>query len=284
MMKGSDRPSHNLIRAMTVSQEFRSTRPVERWRAGLRVLFFVGLAAGVFVDESTANAAITIDRSVARATSPELGGRMRPLFLLEREMLFLAELNAREGGAGTEDANDYLVSTIEEEVANHMLAGLLRERGIDPPDLPSERRAIREDFERTLGGKKGLEDLQAKHGISQEELGTIAARRVRARFYVDKYMESFLNPTESVLFQSFRGSTHPYRAEPFEASKEKFARYYFATRHRTISLDYLRSARNRLRLTFLRGLGRDQTQSSVGRVDSPKLAPVRKPNQGTLTP
>jgi hypothetical protein len=271
-------------RAMKVSQGHPSTRLGARRRVGMRVLLLLALASCMLVHESSTYAAIAIDRTVARATSPELGGRMRPLFLLEREMLFLAELNAREVGAGMEDASDYLVSTIEEEVANHMLAGLLRERGIDPPDLPSERRAICEDFERTLGGRKGLEDLQAKHAVSREELDVIMARRVRARFYVDKYMESFLNPTESVLFQNFRSSTHPYRAEPFEASKEKFARYYFATRHRTISLDYLRSARNRLRLTFLRGLGRSETQSSVGRIDSPKLAPVRKPNQGTSTP
>jgi hypothetical protein len=219
---------------------------------------------------TTVASKIVVDRAIARVTAPETGGRTKPQLITERIAMFAAELEARTEGSPMEEATSLLPLVLDRLVGDMLLAALLVERGSDPTNLPEERKRLKADWMRNVGGEANLLAARTRHGISEDELDTLIDRRFRAMTYVDRYLEPLMKPTDTALFQAFRTSAHPYRGERFEDAKERFERYFVQDRYRALALDFVRSARNRVRLTYLGALATSNRQGSLARVDGPR--------------
>jgi hypothetical protein len=201
---------------------------------------------------STVNRRALVDRTFVRYVSPETGGSARPRFLTYREVSFFARIEGLiEGDAGASDIiARFGRAAVDRLVAEDMLGALQTEQGSEPPNLPRMVREQREDLELRVGAEQ-LSALQKTEGISDAELEGFLRRRVRAAFYLDRFITPLARPSEDELFAAFRGTAHPYRSLKYEDVRPRFLRYFVFEKMRTAELDYVQSARSRIALTYL---------------------------------
>lgn len=196
---------------------------------------------------------VIVDRTAVRYTVPETGGAAKPRFVTERELRFWARVEATldEGVAPPEFYGRYARTALDRFIAEDMLASLLIERGVEPRDLPKAALEAREELEARFTGQVHLADLMKLDGISENELSAFLRRRVRATIYVDRVIVPILKPGEDEIFQAFRTMPSPFRAFAYEDARGRFLRFYIQERFRSVSLDFVKSARARLSFTIL---------------------------------
>ncbi len=234
-------------------------------RTVLRALASASILLGV----SAARADVTADRVAVRYVTPETGGAARPRFFTERELAFFARIEALLEQTPLEP-NDYperyVRSAIDRLVARSMLASLMIQRGIEPPDLPRLAIEARAELEARLGGAHVLSDAMTKEGIEDEELLSFLRDEVRAAYYVDKAIAPILSVTEDSLREAFRSTLHPFRGHKFDDVRVKLRRWLVTERLRAAELEFLQGARARIKITPLRiNAPSGPTPGAVGR-------------------
>ncbi len=189
----------------------------------------------------------------AARSRPETGGPTKPRFITERELRFWARVEATidEGNAPADFYVRYARTALDRLIAEDMLASLLIERGVEPTDLPKAALEAREELEARVTGPARLTELMKADGGSEAELSAFLRCRVRATTYVDKVISPILKPNEDEVFQGFRTMPSPFRTLAYEDGRARFLRFYIHERFRSLSLDFVKSARARLTLTIL---------------------------------
>ena len=204
---------------------------------------------------SPVHADIVADRVAIRFVTPETGGASRPRFFTERELAFFARIEALLEQTPLEP-NDYperyVRSAIDRLVARSMLASLMIQRGVEPPELPHLTLEARAELEARLGGPHVLADAMKKEGIEDEELLSFLRDEVRARYYVDRAIAPILTVTEDSLREAFRSTLHPFRGGKFDDVRGKLRRWLVTERLRAAELEFLQGARARIKITTVR--------------------------------
>jgi hypothetical protein len=204
---------------------------------------------------SPAHADVVADRVAVRYVTPETGGAAKPRFLTERELAFFARIEALLEQTPLEP-NDYperyVRSAVDRLVARSMLASLMIQRGVEPPDLPRLALEARAELEARLGGPHVLADAMKKEGIEDEELFSFLRDEVRAAYYVDRAITPILAVTEDSLREAFRSTIHPFRGSKFDDARLKLRRWLVTERLRAAELEFLQGARARIKITSVR--------------------------------
>lgn len=199
-------------------------------------------------------ARILPDRVAVRFIAPETGGGAHPRFFTEREVAFFARMEAMiesvpvEGDAYPER---YVRAATDRLVARAMLASLLVQRGSEPPDLPKLTLGARAELEDRIGGPAVLDDALSREGIEEGELLAFLRDHVRASWYIDRVITPIFQVTEDSLREAYRATLHPFRAQKFEEARPKLRRWYVTERMRAAELEFLQSARARIKIAVV---------------------------------
>lgn len=194
------------------------------------------------------------DRVAVRFVTPETGGSARPRFITERELAFFARMEAMIEQVAIEAdvyPERYVRSATDRLVSRAMLAALYIHGGSDPPDLPRLTLEQRAELADRVGGTAVLEEAMEREGITEPELITILRDQVRAAYYVERAITSILPVTEDQLRETFRATLHPFRGSKYDDVKPKLRRWLVTERLRAVELEFLQSARTRIRITPL---------------------------------
>jgi hypothetical protein len=217
-----------------------------RLRSALAVIVVLSSLA------TAARAERAVDRVIVRYVTPETGGTARPGFLTERQLAFYTRIEALIDqtplGVG-EYPERYVRIATDRLVARRMLASLMVQRGIEPPDLAKAATEARAELEIRIGGAHVLDDTMRKEGIDETELYAFLRDEVRAAHYVDRAMTPILAVTEDSLREAFRGAFHPFRNQKFDDVRPRLARWLVVERLRAAEIEFLQSARARVRIT-----------------------------------
>lgn len=210
-----------------------------------------------------------------RFIAPETGGAARPRFFTEREVGFFARVEAMieqlplEGDAYPER---YVRTAIDRLVARAMLASLLVERGGEQPDVLRIAQIARSELADRIGGAAVLEDAMQREGIDEPELLTFLRDQVRAAWYVDRTITPIFAVTEDSLREAYRSMLHPFRAIKFEDARVRLRRWLVAERMRSTELEFLQSARARIRISTV--------LAPAGHVETAAVPGLRAPESG----
>jgi len=194
------------------------------------------------------------DRVAVRYIAAETGGAAHPRFLTERELAFFARVEALieqvplEGDAYPER---YVRAATDRLVARAMLAGLLVQRGREPRDLPRLTLEARAELADRLGGSAVLEDALQREGLDESELTAFLRDQVRALWYVDTAIQPVVAVSEDSLREAYRATVHPYRTMKYEDAKVRLRRWLVAERMRSAELEFLQSARARIKIATI---------------------------------
>jgi len=215
------------------------------------VLALAGPARG---EESAG--AVELDRVAVRFVAPETGGAARPRFFTEREVAFFTRIEALLEQTSLEP-NEYperhVRAAVDRLVARTMLASLMIQRGVEPPDLPKQALEAKAELEARLGPGV-LADVMKQEGIDQEELLAFLRDQIRATYYVDRMISPILAVTEDALYEAYRGMVHPYRKDKLEDVRPQLRRWIVTERLRAAEIEFLQGARTRIKVTTVRDL------------------------------
>lgn len=215
----------------------------------------LALGASSFAVARAEAAPIVIDRVAVRYVAPETGGSARPRFLTERELAFFTRLEALFEQSPLEP-NDYperyVRSAVDRLVARSVLANLMIQRGVEPPDLPRLTIEARTELETRLGGAHVLAEAMKAEGIDDEDLDTFLRDQIRAIHYVDRAVTPILVVTEDALREAYRSTLHPFRGSKFDDARPKLRRWLVTERLRAAEIEFLQGARARIKITTVR--------------------------------
>jgi hypothetical protein len=209
------------------------------------------LAIGLWPLPVLAQGAVVPDRVAVRFIAPETGGAAKPRFLTEREVAFFARIEALVEQVPVEAdvyPERYVRSATDRLVARAMLASLLVQRGSEPPDLPRLALDARAELADRIGGPAVLEDAMQREGLDEAELMAFLRDQVRALWYIDKAVLPVLSVTEDALREAFRSTLHPFRTMKFDDVRARLRRWLVTERMRAAELEFLQSARSRIKI------------------------------------
>jgi hypothetical protein len=175
--------------------------------------------------------------------------------LTERELGFYARIEAlldQTPIEGTDYPERYVRAAVDRLVARTMLASLLVQRGIEPPDVAGLAFEARGELEARIGGPNVLAEAMRKEGIEDEELLAFLRDMVRATYYVDRAITPILAVTEEALREAYRAMLHPFRGAKFDDVRVKLRRWLVAERLRAAELEFLQGARSRIKVVAIR--------------------------------
>jgi hypothetical protein len=219
---------------------------------------FVAVAFA-FAPWALADGGVVADCVAVRYTSPETGGVALPRFLTAREVGFGARLESATEGVAESDgasADRFVRLAIDRLVARKMLASLLVQRGLEPTDLPQRVLDARADLVDRVGGEPALTLLMRRDGIEADELSALLRDQVRATWYVDKAISPIATISEDALREAHRSLQHPFRTLKFEDARRSLARWLLVERMRAAELEFLQSARPRIKVALLSAASR----------------------------
>ena len=191
------------------------------------------------------------DRVAVRFFAPETGGAARPRFFTERELGFFARVEALIEQVPVDVdvyPERYVRAATDRLVARAMLASLLVQRGSEPPDLPKLALDARAELADRIGGNAVLEDALQREGIDEPSLLAFLRDRVRAAWYIDRAVSPIFSVTEDSLHEAYRGALHPFRALKYEDARLRLRRWLITERTRSAELEFLQSARARIKI------------------------------------
>jgi hypothetical protein len=197
------------------------------------------------------------DRTAVRFITPETGGSAHPRWITDRELALFARLEAmmEQAQIDGEYPERYVRAATDRLVARAMLASLMIQRGLEPPDLPKLAVEARAELADRVGGAPALEAAMKREGIEDDELAAFLRDEVRAAFYIDRGITPIFAVTEDSLREAFRSALHPYRTMKFEDARPKLKRWVVAERERAAELEFLQGARARIRVTIIEPAG-----------------------------
>jgi hypothetical protein len=195
---------------------------------------------------------VLVDRVAVRFIAPETGGAATPRFLTEREIAFFSRVEAMTEGVPVEAVDAYperyVRAATDRLVARQMLASLLVQRGSEPPELPRLALDARAELADRVGGPAVLDDAMQREGIEEPELLAFLRDQVRASWYIDRAITPIFAVTEDSLREAFRATIHPFRSLKFDDARLRLRRWLVTERMRAAELEFLQSARTRIKI------------------------------------
>lgn len=227
---------------------------------GLRRIGLLGVglfvAAVSFVTSQAQASAVLADRAAVVFTAPELGGNAYPRFIWQRELAFLARIEALGDGnfqptAGEPYLDRHVRAALERAVAEMMLESF----DIDPKPTDDElkRRAVgaRLVVVERVGSPAVLTEAAALEGMADVELWRIFQRQARASLYLDRMVTPMLEPSTAELRALHQGTVTPFSSRPFEEVQTGLRRWYIGQRLAGVLGAFYETARGRIHLQFL---------------------------------
>jgi len=209
---------------------------------------------------------VTADRVAVRYMTPETGGMAHPRFITDRTLALFARFEAMSEQVPMPEAGypeRYVRSALDRLVARSMLAGLLRQRGTEAPDLPRRAREARAELADRVGGPRALDEAMKREGIDDDELMALLNEQIRAATYIDKAITSILTVTEDSLREAYRGAVHPYRNLKYEDARERLRVWVATERQRATELEFLQSARARITVIVHNPIGTSEPNREI---------------------
>jgi polysaccharide pyruvyl transferase WcaK-like protein len=193
----------------------------------------------------------TSDAVAVRFFAPDTGGVAHPRFITHRQLSFEAKLLALEEDPAGVLQTRHVRAAIESHVADEMLASLPVERAPSAGTLVATVDAMRAGVEQRAGGHAVVEHALAADGIDATEFAALLQRQARAALYLDRALTPILTYTEDQLRETYRTTSHPFRARRFEECRDDLARWLLIERFRSAEQTYLQTARSRVTITYL---------------------------------
>lgn len=216
------------------------------------VPWFAGLMIGLVPLHALGGEPVVPDRVAVRFIAPETGGAAAPRFFTERQIAFFARVEAMMEGVPVEGSDAYperyVRGATDRLIARQMLASLLVQRGSEPPNLPKLALDARLELADRIGGPAVLEDAMQREGLEEQELLALLFNQVRSAWYIDAAMTPIFAVTEDSLREAFRATLHPFRSMKFEDARLRLRRWLISERMRAAELEFLQSARTRIRI------------------------------------
>lgn len=199
---------------------------------------------------------VLADRAVVVFTAPELGGNAYPRFVWQRELAFLARIEALgdssfQPTSGEPFLDRHVRAALERAVAEMMLESF----DIDPNPTADElkRRAVgaRLVVIERVGSPAALSEAAAQEGIADVELWRIFQRQARASLYLDRMVTPMLEPSAAELRSLHQGTATPFSNRPFEEVQTGLRRWYIGQRLAGVLAAFYETARGRIHLQIL---------------------------------
>ena len=198
-----------------------------------------------------ATASVELERTAVRYSAPETGGYGKPRYISQRVLSFLARLEATSEKNPNIYEQRYLRAASERYVAEDMLNELLIRSGKEPDELPRLVELARADLCIRLGSCAVLDEARTIEGLEEAELTALLRRKVRAATYIDRTVTQIFRPAEDEVFDAYRTAQHPFRGQAFDACKGELSRWLTFEKLRVSELEFLQSARARVRIVAL---------------------------------
>jgi hypothetical protein len=197
-----------------------------------------------------------VDRAAVMFTAAELGGSAYPRFIWQRELSFLARIEAlSDGGFQPTSAEPYLDRHVRSALERAVAETMLESFDIDPTPTAEElkRRAVgaRLVVVERVGGAAALTDAAAQEGIADIELWRIFQRQARASLYLDRMVTPMLEPSLAELRSLHQGTVTPFSNQPFEQVQTGLRRWYIGQRLAGVLGAFYETARGRIHLQLL---------------------------------
>jgi hypothetical protein len=219
--------------------------------AGLAVAALVCLgSAPLRAQEGTIPLYATVDSVAVRYFTPDTGGAAHPLFITQRQLSFEARLFALEEDPQGMVQARHARSAIDAHIVEEMVDALPNEQSLNATLLAQAIALLREGLEERVGGRDAIERAMKQDGIDAHEVEAMLTRQGRAALYLDKIAGPILSATEDDLRETYRTTSHPYRARRFEECREDLARWLVDERFRAAEQAYLQSARARMTIIY----------------------------------
>lgn len=237
----------------------------------------LGMLCGALLVLTAASAlarGVLADRAVVVFTAPELGGNAYPRFIWQRELAFLARIEALgDNGFQPTATEPYLDRHIRSALERTVAETMLESFDIDPKPTADElkRRAVgaRLVVVERVGSPAALTEAAALEGIADIELWRIFQRQARASLYLDRMVTPMLEPSTAELRSLHQGTATPFSKRPFEEIQTGLRRWYIGQRLAGVLGAFYETARGRIHLQIL---GESQLASGPDR-NSPKSTP-----------
>jgi hypothetical protein len=217
------------------------------------------MLCGALLVVATTNAwawGVLADRAVVVFTAPELGGNAYPRFIWQRELAFLARIEALGDSSFQPTSSEpfldrHVRAALERAVAEMMLESL----DIDPTPTADElkRRAVgaRLVVIERVGSPAALTEAATHEGIADVELWRIFQRQARASLYLDRMVTPMLEPSTAELRSLHQGTATPFSNRPFEEVQNGLRRWYIGQRLAGVLAAFYETARGRIHLQVL---------------------------------
>jgi len=204
-----------------------------------------------FADVPSADVYATTDAVAVRFFAPDTGGAAHPRFITQRQISFEAKLLALEEDPAGVLQTRHVRAAVESHVADEMLAALPIERAPTAVVVASTVEVMRGAVEQRAGGHAiALHALEAD-GMDAAEFTAFLQRQAHAALYLDRALGPILSTTEDQLRETYRTTSHPFRARRFEDCRDDLARWLLIERFRAAEQAYLQTARSRVTVIYL---------------------------------
>ncbi|HTM44248.1 MAG TPA: hypothetical protein VL137_04795 [Polyangiaceae bacterium] len=215
---------------------------------------------GFFTSASTRAEALAVDRAVASFTAPEMGGVAWPRFVWQRELAFLARLEALADTAfAPEGGKPYLERHVRAALERVIAETVLASFDIDPnptsEELKQRAMGARLIAAERIGGMTALTASAVQEGMADGELWRIFQRQARASLYLDRMVAPMLEPSEAELRTVYQAGGTPFSDQPFEQIEPVMRRWYVGRRLAGAVSAFYESARGRIHVKLLSSEG-----------------------------
>ncbi len=217
----------------------------------LAALACVCVTSAAFADVPSGDVYATTDAVAVRFYSPDTGGAAHPRFITQRQISFEARLLALEEDPAGVLQTRHVRAAVESHVADAMLAALPIEHAPTAAVVASTVDVMRGSVEQRAGGHAGVERALAADGMDAAEFTALLQQQAHAALYLDRALGPILATTEDQLRETYRTTSHPYRARRFEDCREDLARWLVIERFRAAEQAYLQTARSRVTVIYL---------------------------------
>lgn len=197
---------------------------------------------------------VTLDRVVARWSSPETGGAAQPQFVFERELAFEARIEALADPDpdGSAYRDRHVRAALDWHIAETLLAALPI---LPAPDVKAVTRYVNEAriaLNQRAGGSKKLAEAAKAEGIIDDEIEAMLKRKARANLYLHKMVTPMLEPTEIELRDLHRSGTTPFKGMSFDKAREDLRLFYIRRMTFAAAQDYYQNARSRITVNIIK--------------------------------
>jgi len=220
---------------------------------GIAALVGLGL---ITLTAQASSAPFLADRAAVVFTAAELGGVAYPRFIWQRELAFLARIEALSDKSFEPTAQEpyrdrHVHVAMERAIAEMLLESFDIDPAPTPAELKSRALAARLIVTERVGSPAAITDAAAQEGMADVELWRTFQRQARASLYLDRMVAPMLEPSKAELRALHQGTATPFSHLPFEEVQDRLRRWYVGQRLAGVLSAFYETARGRIRIEIV---------------------------------